>query len=59
MRKAGWDGDIDEELMRSIRLRRYQSRKITVSWSEYQTWKGAQTVDNPRASGVDTPSQSE
>jgi len=59
VRKAGWDEDIDEELMLSVRLRRYQSRKITVSWSEYQTWKGAQIVDDPRASGTDTPNQSE
>lgn len=59
MRKAGWDGDIDEQLRQSIRLRRYQSRKITVSWSEYQTWKGAQVVDDTRTSGMNTPNQSE
>ncbi|KAF8324446.1 uncharacterized protein EI90DRAFT_2977081 [Cantharellus anzutake] len=57
MRKAGWDGDIDEQLRQSVRLRRYRSRKITVSWGEYQAWKESQITST--TSGTDTPNQSE
>ncbi|KAI0034428.1 AMMECR1 domain-containing protein [Vararia minispora EC-137] len=41
IRKAGWSGRITEDLRRSIRLRRYQSRKCTVSWEEYVAWRQA------------------
>ena len=39
IRKAGWDGRITEDLRRSIKLRRYQSRKCTVTWDEYVEWR--------------------
>jgi len=40
--KAGWDGRINEDLRRSITLRRYQSRKCVVSWDEYHSYRTAQ-----------------
>ncbi|KAF8735662.1 hypothetical protein AX14_001717 [Amanita brunnescens Koide BX004] len=39
IRKAGWSGVITEDFRRSIKLRRYQSRKSIVSWDEYVRWK--------------------
>ncbi|KAJ3535414.1 hypothetical protein NMY22_g6495 [Coprinellus aureogranulatus] len=39
IRKAGWRGPIGEDLRRSIKLRRYQSRKCTVGWDEYIQWR--------------------
>lgn len=39
IRKAGWNGPITEELRRNVKLRRYQSRKCTVSWDDYVQWK--------------------
>ena len=39
MRKAGWDGPIDEAMLMSVRLKRYQSRQVTVTWLEYVEWK--------------------
>ena len=42
IRKAGWEGRINEDVRRSIALRRYQSRKCVVSWDEYLTWRTAQ-----------------
>ncbi|KAF6762834.1 alport syndrome [Ephemerocybe angulata] len=37
--KAGWRGRITEDLRRSVKLRRYQSRKCTVGWDEYIQWR--------------------
>lgn len=37
--KAGWTGRITEDLRRSIKLRRYQSKACTVSWGEYVQWR--------------------
>ncbi|TEB35546.1 alport syndrome [Coprinellus micaceus] len=37
--KAGWRGRITEDLRRSIKLRRYQSRKCAVGWDEYIEWR--------------------
>ncbi|TFK29262.1 alport syndrome [Coprinopsis marcescibilis] len=37
--KAGWRGAISEDLRRSIKLRRYQSQKCTVTWDEYIVWR--------------------
>ncbi|KAK0206207.1 AMMECR1 domain-containing protein [Desarmillaria ectypa] len=37
--KAGWNGPITEDLRRSVKLRRYQSRLHTVGWDEYITWR--------------------
>jgi len=39
IRKAGWDGRISEDLRRSVRVRRYQSRKCVVSWDEFVEWR--------------------
>ncbi|GLB33425.1 putative AMMECR1 [Lyophyllum shimeji] len=38
--KAGWNGRITEDLRRSIKLRRYQSKGCTVTWDEYIQWRG-------------------
>lgn len=43
--KAGWDGRINEDVRRSVHLRRYQSRKCVVDWNEYYTWRQAQTAE--------------
>lgn len=39
IRKAGWNGIITEDIRRNVKLRRYQSRKCTVSWEDYVEWK--------------------
>ncbi|KAI0069979.1 hypothetical protein K474DRAFT_1687611 [Panus rudis PR-1116 ss-1] len=39
IRKAGWSGRITEDIRRSVKLRRYQSRKCSVTWSEYAQWR--------------------
>jgi len=39
IRKAGWNGVITEDIRRSVKLRRYQSRKYTVGWHEYAEWR--------------------
>jgi len=39
--KAGWSGRITEEIRRSVKLRRYQSKACTVSWHEYVEWRKA------------------
>ncbi|CAL1701345.1 unnamed protein product [Somion occarium] len=39
IRKAGWNGRITEDIRRSVKLRRYQSRKCTVGWEEYVQWR--------------------
>jgi AMMECR1 domain-containing protein len=39
IRKAGWTGAISEDLRRSVRLRRYQSKACTVGWDEYTNWR--------------------
>jgi AMME syndrome candidate gene 1 protein len=40
--KAGWDGRINEDVRRSVTLRRYQSRMCVVGWDEYHAWRTAQ-----------------
>ncbi|KDQ64937.1 hypothetical protein JAAARDRAFT_28601 [Jaapia argillacea MUCL 33604] len=39
IRKAGWSGRITEDLRRSVKVRRYQSRKCVVSWAEFVEWR--------------------
>lgn len=39
IQKAGWNGIITEDLRRSIKLRRYQSKKCYVTWDEYRQWR--------------------
>lgn len=41
IRKAGWDGQITDDLRRNLNVRRYQSRKCTVGWGEYVEWRTA------------------
>ncbi|KAJ7591398.1 alport syndrome [Mycena floridula] len=45
IQKAGWNGRITEDLRRSIKLRRYQSRVCSVEWDEYADWR--EEHDNP------------
>ncbi|KXN86300.1 AMMECR1-like protein [Leucoagaricus sp. SymC.cos] len=39
IQKAGWNGVITEDLRRSIKLRRYKSKKCYVTWDEYWAWR--------------------
>ncbi|KAI0921273.1 hypothetical protein AcW1_004699 [Taiwanofungus camphoratus] len=39
IRKAGWNERITEDIRRSVKIRRYQSRKCTVGWEEYVQWR--------------------
>jgi hypothetical protein len=39
--KAGWSGRITEEIRRSVKLRRYQSKASTVTWHEFVEWRKA------------------
>jgi len=39
IQKAGWTGPISEDLRRSVKLRRYQSRKCTVTWNQFVDWR--------------------
>jgi uncharacterized protein (TIGR00296 family) len=43
IQKAGWQGRITEDLRRSIKLQRYQSRKCAVTWDEYFQWRKSQS----------------
>jgi len=40
--KAGWDDRINDDMRNSIKLRRYQSSKTFVTWSQYAAWRVAQ-----------------
>jgi len=37
--KAGWRGRITEDLRRSVKLQRYQSKVCKVTWDEYIQWR--------------------
>ena len=39
--KAGWSGRITEEIRRSVKLRRYQSKACAVTWNEFVEWRKA------------------
>ncbi|RDB20500.1 AMMECR1-like protein [Hypsizygus marmoreus] len=39
IKKAGWTGRITEDLRRSVKLRRYQSKKRLAAWGEYIQWR--------------------
>jgi len=41
--KAGWNGLITEDLRRSVKLRRYQSKICSVGWDEYIRWREIET----------------
>ncbi|KAJ7087175.1 AMMECR1 domain-containing protein [Mycena belliarum] len=43
IQKAGWTGTITEDLRRSVKLRRYQSKMCVVGWEEYEEWREQQT----------------
>ncbi|KAJ7067999.1 alport syndrome [Mycena amicta] len=44
IQKAGWNGRITEDLRRSVKLRRYQSKMCTVAWDEYIEWRKRQSA---------------
>ncbi|KAL8278237.1 hypothetical protein RQP46_009410 [Phenoliferia psychrophenolica] len=39
--KAGWTGSITEELRNSLRVTRYQSRRVERSYAEWRAWREA------------------
>ncbi|KAL9931884.1 hypothetical protein V8E36_009199 [Tilletia maclaganii] len=39
IQKAGWNGPVDEAMRKSLRVRRYQSEKVTCSYEHWQAWK--------------------
>ncbi|KAE9404421.1 hypothetical protein BT96DRAFT_964179 [Gymnopus androsaceus JB14] len=39
IQKAGWNGTITEDIRRSVKLRRYQSRQHQADWDEYVAWR--------------------
>lgn len=43
IKKAGWNGRITEDIRRSVKLRRYQSKKCSVTWEEYIHWREIST----------------
>ncbi|KAJ7499251.1 alport syndrome [Mycena latifolia] len=43
IQKAGWSGSITEDIRRSVKLRRYQSKMCVVGWDEYVEWREQQT----------------
>jgi len=45
IRKAGWSGSITEDTRRSVKLRRYQSAKCIVGWSDFVQWRKAKGDD--------------
>jgi AMMECR1 domain-containing protein len=45
IQKAGWNGTITEDIRRSVKLRRYQSRQHTVEWEEYVAWRNEHGED--------------
>lgn len=45
IQKAGWTGTITEDIRRSVKLRRYQSRKHHVDWDEYVAWRNEHGPD--------------
>ena len=45
IRKAGYEGRITEELRRSVKMRRYQSRKCAVGWAEFVQWRKENGAD--------------
>ncbi|KAF8211481.1 AMMECR1 domain-containing protein [Mycena galopus ATCC 62051] len=44
IQKAGWNGAITEDLRRSVKLRRYQSKMCVVGWDKYIEWREQQTA---------------
>ncbi|KAF7331739.1 AMMECR1 domain-containing protein [Mycena kentingensis (nom. inval.)] len=44
IQKAGWNGRITEDVRRSVKLRRYQSKVSVVGWDEYIAWREAKGV---------------
>ncbi|KAH8830574.1 alport syndrome [Flagelloscypha sp. PMI_526] len=50
--KAGWNGTISEDLRRSVKLRRYQSKLCSVDWEDYVDWRKQQTGLDLEIAGV-------
>lgn len=44
LRKGGFKGAITNEVRQSINLTRYQSEKITVSYTDYESWRINQVI---------------
>lgn len=42
MRKAGFRGNVTEEMRRNARVSRYQSRKVKRTYDEWQAWRADQ-----------------
>lgn len=42
IQKAGWKGRITEDLRRSIKLQRYESKMCSATWDEYIHWRKEQ-----------------
>ncbi|XP_059472773.1 AMMECR1-like protein [Neocloeon triangulifer] len=52
LRKGGYKGQVTAEFRRSVRLTRYQSEKVSVSYEEYVTmWRGPQYGDHGSGGG--------
>lgn len=43
IRKAGWNGKITEEIRKGLRVRRYQSEKLSKTYKDYLAWKQGQS----------------
>ncbi|KPV74624.1 uncharacterized protein RHOBADRAFT_53592 [Rhodotorula graminis WP1] len=41
MRKGGFKGVVTDEMRRGARVSRYQSRKVKVTWDEWQRWRSS------------------
>ncbi|KAE8222060.1 hypothetical protein CF319_g4683 [Tilletia indica] len=39
IQKAGWNGPVDEAMRLGLRVKRYQSEKISCTFEEWQVWK--------------------
>lgn len=44
--KAGFNGRITEDVRRSVKLRRYQSKTAMVGWDEYVKWREQNSYKN-------------
>lgn len=52
IQKAGWEGEITDELRSSLRVRRYQSAKCTKTYNEWQDWRKTRANGNGTTHGT-------
>jgi len=45
IRKAGFKGNVTEELRRKCKVSRYQSKKVKVDYEEWMAWRKQQLVE--------------